>query len=130
MPYHGGASALYDAVLLFVFAMGGIFLGIASLRWMEEAIARDWGVLWGQFFALGIIGLTGFGIYIGRYLRWNSWDIVANPASLVRDIRPFFIHPVQNWQVWVFSALFATAFAFAYWLLGVPSSSPERRYRS
>jgi len=117
MPYPGGASSLYDAVLFFVFAMGGIFLGTASLRWMEEAVARDWGVLWGQFFALAIIGLTGFGIYIGRYLRWNSWDVVANPVPLMREIYPFFVHPFQNWQVWVFSALFGVAFAFAYRLL-------------
>lgn len=117
MPYHGGTSALYDAVLLFVFAMGGIFLGTVSLRWMADAVAKEWGSFWGQGFALGVIGLTGFGIYLGRYLRWNSWDVVTNPTSLMRDIYPFFVHPFQNWQVWIFSILFAIAFAFAYWLL-------------
>lgn len=117
MPRNGGISGPYDAVLLFVFAMSGAFLGVASLRWMEEAVMEEWGTTWGRLFALAVIGLTGFGVYIGRYLRWNSWDVVTNPASLLRDIYPFVVHPVQNWQVWVLSLLFAAAFAFAYWLL-------------
>ncbi len=56
-------------------------------------------------------------IYLGRYLRWNSWDILLSPLALGRDVLRHVIHPVQNWQAWALTALLASLLVMAYWLL-------------
>ena len=58
--------------------------------------------------ALSIIAflfLSGFGIYIGRYLRWNSWDVVNNPVPLFSDVLHKFAHPVSNTKMWALTIL-------------------------
>ena len=116
LPNVGGVPILYDVVMLFAFAMVGIVLGFVSLRWMQWGVAQRWGVWASRFFALTVLGLAGFGIYLGRYLRWNSWDVFTNPIALLRDIAPVFIAPTVYWRVWAMSMLFALLLTFLYWL--------------
>jgi uncharacterized membrane protein len=33
-----------------------------------------------------VLALSGFGIYLGRFERWNSWDVVRDPLSLAGDL--------------------------------------------
>ena len=117
LPYGGGIPILYDVVLLFSAALCGLALGLVSLRWIQSAVARRLGVWPGRFFALAALGMTGFGIYLGRYLRWSSWDVVLKPAALVQDIWLHVIHPIQHWQAWALAFLFAVLLAFTYGLL-------------
>jgi len=51
--------------------------------------------------------LCGFGIYLGRYLRWNSWDIIQNPLGLMDDIYNRLRYPIQYKQTWWVTAFYA-----------------------
>ncbi len=119
MHLHNSGSnlVLYDVVMLFTLALSGLMLGAVSLRWMELAVSRRFGAWSGRFFVLIVLGMTGFGIYLGRFLRWNSWDLITNPLSLLRDISPHFLYPVEYWRTWVMTLLFALSLTFVYWLL-------------
>jgi uncharacterized membrane protein len=117
LPYGGGIPILYDVVLLFSAALCGLVLGLVSLRWMQTAVAGRLGAWPGRLFGLTALGMAGFGIYLGRYLRWSSWDVVLKPAALARDIWLHVIHPVQHWQAWALALLFAALLTFAYGLL-------------
>jgi uncharacterized membrane protein len=122
----GPASPLkvYDAALFFAFATCGLAAGFVSLRWMQAFVARGLG-LWGsRVFVLVALGLTGFGVYLGRFRRWNSWDIVTDPAALLRDIATRLADPVRHWQMWALTALFAGLLLFLYWLFGVLTDAP------
>ena len=44
--------------------------------------------------------LNALGIYVGRYLRFNSWDVIANPLQLASDIVHLFLHPIHNRFDW------------------------------
>ena len=100
LPYGGGIPILYDVVLLFSTALCGLALGLVSLRWMQAAVAGRLGVWPGRVFGLAVLGMAGFGIYLGRYLRWNSWDILLKPVALAQDIWLHVIHPIRHWQGW------------------------------
>lgn len=112
-----GALALLDAVLLFSGALCGLALGLQSLRWMQARVAQRWGHAISQGFALAALSLSGFGIYLGRSLRWNSWDVLTQPRALLYDLTAHVVNPLAHWQAWVLSALFASVLVYAYWLM-------------
>ena len=74
---------------------------------------------------LAALGLTGFGVYLGRFRRWNSWDIVTDPVALFHDIATRLADPVRHWQMWALTALFAGLLLFLYWLFAVLTEAPS-----
>jgi uncharacterized membrane protein len=80
----------YDVGLVLSFAWTGCALAVASLRMVAEIVA-SYGGRWASWpFVVGVAVLNGIGIYLGRFLRWNSWDAFFNPRAVLQDaILPF-----------------------------------------
>lgn len=97
----------FDLLLLLAFAWTGFFLGLVSLLLMQEVVRRLAGTVTSWLFAFVMLGLSSFGIYLGRFMRWNSWDVVFNPSRLLVDVIQPVIHPLAHTQTVVFSVLFA-----------------------
>jgi uncharacterized membrane protein len=74
-----------DLVLILLFAMTGLVLGFLSLFLMQRMVAHRFGWPGGWLFVAVMATLSGFGIYAGRFLRWNSWDVVFNPLDLISE---------------------------------------------
>ena len=70
----------YDIILNSSFAFIGHIIGLISLLIMHRSVRRRFGFRWGWFFAVVATGLGGYGIYLGRFERLNSWDIVRDPG--------------------------------------------------
>jgi uncharacterized membrane protein len=102
----------YDVMMLIWFAFTGLLLGMVSLFLMQEIVRREFGRWIGWGFVLLVAGLSSTGIYMGRFLRWNSWDIILNPSELAH----FTIQGAQNpsLQSIGFTGLFAAFFLFLY----------------
>ena len=105
----------YDLILLLTFALLGLFLGFVSLRMMQDVINGYFGFAAGWLFALAALGAGGLGIYIGRFLRWNSWDLLTRPLPLMGDIWTSLGQP----RTVVVSGLLAVLLLFAYILFTV-----------
>lgn len=76
----------YDLTLLFACASTGLLLGLLSLHEVQGVLRRRFsGFLTGALL-FGAIGLGGFGVWLGRFQRWNSWDVATNPLSLFGDL--------------------------------------------
>lgn len=43
-------------------------------------------VLLGCLMAVGVLGLSGFGVYVGRFARFNSWDLFTRPRRLLYHV--------------------------------------------
>jgi uncharacterized membrane protein len=82
----GGAPVWYDITLLTTFAWVGLLLGFGSLFLMHTVAARILGAAASWVAVAAVLGLTGFGVYLGRFERWNSWDVVRNPGTLAGDL--------------------------------------------
>ena len=81
-----GAPVWYDAMLLMTFAWLGLLLGFGSLYLMHAVATRLAGTVAGWAGVVGVLGLTAFGVYLGRFHRWNSWDVVRDPTGLAGDL--------------------------------------------
>lgn len=84
--YSDSPKIWFDVNLLVWFAFTALFLGLISLYLMHQVVQREFGRMAGW----ALVVTTGFfssaGIYIGRFLRFNSWDIFQNPARLVNNL--------------------------------------------
>lgn len=79
-----GGMAWYDLFMLFVNASTGMLLGLLSIVSFYDIISKKWGRRFGQHFSVITFFLCGFGIYLGRFLRFNSWDVVFSPLELIK----------------------------------------------
>lgn len=103
-----------DVLLLIWFAWTGLFLGVASLYLIQEIVARSFGEVIAWLFTAIVIALGSVGIYLGRFLRWNSWDILQEPLPIARDVWGWFRHPTSNLRAFGFTILFTVLFLFVY----------------
>jgi uncharacterized membrane protein len=90
----------YDLLLIVSFAWNALLLGILSVRQMEKIIETFWSYRNHWLFVYPIMGLNALGVYIGRYLRYNSWDVISNPFLLMADILHMIIHPLLYKDGW------------------------------
>jgi uncharacterized membrane protein len=104
----------YDVILLVWFAWTGLILGVVSLYLMQEIVRRVFGRVLSWVFVLVSIGLGSYGIYLGRFDRWNSWEVFANPKSFILDFLETFRHPLGNIYLLGFTLLYASFFLFNY----------------
>ncbi|MEI7585826.1 DUF1361 domain-containing protein [Runella sp.] len=74
----------YDALMNFSFALVGLLTGLYSLLKVHRLVEQIWNGSLAWIVVIGSLVLSSYGVYLGRFGRWNSWDIVTNPFSLVR----------------------------------------------
>lgn len=70
---------------LFTIAMLGILLGTYSLFSVQHLVSISFGVITSWIFAIIVLLLSSFGIYIGRFVRWNSWDVLTRPGYILKE---------------------------------------------
>jgi uncharacterized membrane protein len=102
----------FDLVLILSFAWNGLIAGILSVRQMEKIVIRGSRNSW--MFIFPVMCLNAFGVYIGRFLRFNSWDILFNPLQLVADISQVLLHPVAYKSAWAMVICFGALLTFLY----------------
>jgi uncharacterized membrane protein len=102
----------FDMLLINWFAWTGILLGVFSLFLMQDIVRRAFGRIAGWMFVISVGLLSGLGIYIGRFLRWNSWDLIFHPFERLSDFMYLATHP--SLQSIVFISVFSSFFIFIY----------------
>ena len=105
----------YDILLLFSAALNGLLLGLASLLTVEKFLIDRYGNKISTLLIFCSFFLCSFGIYIGRYLRWNSWDIITNPGDIAFDILTRVINPFDHFGTWSVTFLFGSFFYIVYY---------------
>jgi uncharacterized membrane protein len=90
---------LYDVVMFTSFIFNGAVLGFLSLYIVHRELLKRLGVLGVSSLIGFVLFLCSFAIYIGRELRWNTWDILVNPAGILVDVSNRVLDPVTYPQV-------------------------------
>lgn len=105
----------FDILLLFSAALNGLLLGLLSLLSVEKFLANRYGNRISGSIILCSFFLCAFGVYIGRYLRWNSWDIIMNPGDIAVDILVRIFYPFDHFGTWAVTILFGSFFYVIYY---------------
>lgn len=107
----------YDLLIVITAAWNGLLLGIISLMQIEQFLSRHLKPIWVKLTVLISFMLCGYGIYIGRYLRFNSWDAVVSPNKLIYTLASHVLQPQEHRAIWAFTLLFGTMFGIIYFTL-------------
>lgn len=109
-----GVPLWYDLTLIFSFAWNGLVLGFVSLMHMEQEVQRRHGKRIAWLFSGVVLALGAYGVFLGRYLRWNSWDLLVNPFSLLWHMARMVRHPLHFPGVWGMTLLLSTLSGLIY----------------
>lgn len=90
----------FDLILILCFAWTGLLFGFLSLWDIEKILGRKLRIHFVRGISVALLFAGSFGIYLGRYLRWNSWDILREPLDIIYDISDRFINPFQHPRTW------------------------------
>lgn len=110
----GGSPAWFDMILVTSASWNGLALGIISLLQVEYFLKGHFREKQVRMISCLFILLCGYGIYLGRFLRFNSWDVVTNPFSLFSYIYHSILHPVQHTGTWAFTLIFSCLMGIIY----------------
>jgi len=119
------APIFYDVALLAMFAWGGCILGVASLHAVRRVIEDIAGPAVAHAAALFFIGLSGLGVYLGRVVRLNSWDLALRP----RHVLAHAAGAMSTREGVAYTLLFAGFFFVCYVAMAAPAPAPDRAVR-
>lgn len=111
------SEVLYDAVMLTSFAINGLLLGYISLYLFHEELRRRVSSLATRVTIGLVLFMCSFAIYLGRDLRWNTWDVFVNPAGLLLDLSNRFISPFTYPKMYVTTGIFFAVLTSLYYVL-------------
>jgi uncharacterized membrane protein len=103
-----------DLIILLLAAWIGILSAVLSLKNIEQFLAKQLSSKYVMPSIWLIMLSCGFGVYLGRFLRWNSWDIISNPSLLCHDIVHRLFFPFQHLRTWSTTILIAIVYFLFY----------------
>ena len=104
----------YDLMIVISGAWNGAALGITSLLQVEKFLAKHIKVKWRMPSTIALIILCSYGIYLGRYKRYNSWNIVTKPEDIAHTMLSHITEPWEHMQAWMFTVSFAILLNIIY----------------
>ncbi len=120
-----GMPEWFDLLLILTFAISGLLLGLYSLRSMHKIVEKLHSKWVGISFVISSIILGSFGVYLGRFERYNSWDIFRMPLEITKEIANRILYPTDHPSTWGLTIGLSCLLAILYLFTG--SNSVEKR---
>jgi len=105
----------YDLVLILSFAFTGIMFGFKSLAHLIQISDAFVSKKVQNTAIIFLFFLSSYGIYLGRFLRWNSWDLLNEPTKLLGDVGEHLSNPTENVSVWGMTLIMGLFLNMFYW---------------
>lgn len=100
LSYTPNRTLWYDALTILTFAVSGLIFGLLSVHAMARILTEKLGHKNALIAISLILFACAFGVYLGRFQRFNSWDILWHPDDLFADIAGRIFHPFQHLRTW------------------------------
>jgi uncharacterized membrane protein len=112
------------------FAMTALLIGLVSAHMVRLEIEKRSGKTAGALLINFSFILAGFGVYLGRFLRWNSWDVLVHPFGLMGDIYDHAFFQADHPRTWAMTLTIAGLLFFTYSVMTNFSSLGKREFSS
>lgn len=99
--YRVCAVGTWKVLFFFTYAAIGIPTFYYALKKMEDLFKTAFNKASGNILPLIVIPLTTIGVMFGLLERYNTWDIIFRPTSLLKTVATYFteIHPLTDFLV-------------------------------
>jgi uncharacterized membrane protein len=111
------SPAWFDMILVTSASWNGVAIGIISLLQVEYFMKGQFSKKWVRIISYSCILLCGYGIYLGRFLRYNSWDVVTDPIPLFSSVYQSVRDPAAHSGAWAFTLIFSGLLAVMYGMI-------------
>jgi uncharacterized membrane protein len=116
-----------DLTTMQAFAWTGLALGFASLSVAQRVVARRMGRVVSWLFAAVVLVACAIGVYLGRFHRWNSWDLLLDPMGILGDVALTLRHPLANAHAVAYCAVLVAFLLSAYLVVQAWAGAHEDR---
>ncbi|MCB4808909.1 DUF1361 domain-containing protein [Tamlana sp. 62-3] len=106
-----------DVLIIAAFALSGLLLFYFSLLDFNKITAKYLSIKTQLYANAAILFASAFGVYLGRYFRYNSWDIVSHPIDLIVDIFHLLTNPKSMTNPWLFTIIFGLFLCGGFWII-------------
>ncbi|HVX58927.1 MAG TPA: DUF1361 domain-containing protein [Candidatus Saccharimonadales bacterium] len=113
----GEISELYDIAMIGTLVITGFALGFTSLYLVHKELDKRLSPIESWSVVEAVILLASFGIYLGRVLRWNSWDLVTNTSGLIINVSDRVADPTGNPHAFTMTGLFFVTLSVIYFAI-------------
>ena len=100
LQHRSNVPMWFDLILILSFAWTGLMYGLMSLWEIERILGNYFKRQYVVFLSVCLLFLSSFGVYLGRFLRWNSWDVINEPDLIIQDTLDRLINPLQHPSTW------------------------------
>jgi uncharacterized membrane protein len=104
----------FDVTMLTTFAWTALVLGFVSVYLVQAIAVREAGARAGRALVVAVFAASSFGIYLGRELRWNSWDLLVQPPAVAADVVRHLGSPELIGTTVLMTAFLTLAYAMLY----------------
>ncbi|HUS00632.1 MAG TPA: DUF1361 domain-containing protein [Chitinophagaceae bacterium] len=107
----------FDTILVFSAAFNGLIIAYASLQQADLFLRSKFSNSITSIIICACLFLSSFGIYLGRFLRWNSWDILSDPLGLIFQVTDRIFNPLEHPRTWGVTIVFTLFFSIFYFTI-------------
>jgi uncharacterized membrane protein len=120
----------YDSLMVFSYALVGLLAGLLSLHLIHRVMDRRLGRMAARLVVTFSLLLAGFGVYLGRFERWNSWDLLTNPVGLLGNALEQLTNPTALRLTVVFALMLTLIYYTFVGFLQSPSGHVAAKHSS
>ncbi len=117
LRWMGSAPIWYDTLMVFSFALTGLILFYISLIKIEKILFRRLKSIFQPLYIPLIVFLSAFGVYLGRFVRFNSWDILAQPSTLLYEMADRIFNPMGHPETWAVTIAYGAFFLVGFYFV-------------
>lgn len=108
-----------DILTVISFAICGMMCYMYSIKDMKFILKNHFSEMWVDLLFYLLPFVVAFGVYLGRFLRYNSWEIIHNPLSIVFDITELILNPTEQFHAWLFIVAFGSFLSVSHWIFNI-----------